>query len=51
MLMEYVKVNIYFYGRKYNTSGMYIITKQQDTISDSGYRTTLNLVRIGGDSL
>lgn len=52
ILMTYVKVNVYFYGRKYNASGTYIITKQQDQISgDSGYRTTLNLVRIKGDPL
>ena len=51
ILMSYVKVNVYFYGRKYNASGTYIITKQQDQISEAGYRTTLNLVRIKGDSL
>lgn len=49
MLMSYVKVNTYFYGQKHNSSGLYIITKQQDTISGEGYRTTLNLTRIGGD--
>lgn len=49
MLMSYVKVNAYFYGRKHNSSGLYIITKQQDSISGSGYRTTLNLTRIGED--
>ena len=51
ILMSYVKVNVFFYGRKYNASGTYIITKQQDQINDQGYRTTLNLVRIKGDSL
>ena len=51
ILMSYVKLNVYFYGRKYNASGTYIITKQQDQISESGYRTTLNLVRISGDSI
>lgn len=51
ILMSYVKVNVYFYGRKHNSSGTYIITKQQDQINDAGYRTTLNLVRIKGDSL
>lgn len=51
VLMDYVKINVYFYGRRHNSSGTYIITKQQDQINDSGYRTTLNLVRIKGDSL
>lgn len=51
ILMSYVKVNVIFYGRKHNSSGTYIITKQQDQINESGYRTTLNLVRIKGDSL
>ena len=49
MLMSYVKINTYFYGRKHNSSGLYIITKQNDTINSSGYRTTLSLTRIGGD--
>lgn len=49
MLMSYVKVNTYFYGRKHDSSGLYIITKQQDSISGAGYRTTLSLTRIGGD--
>jgi hypothetical protein len=49
--MSYVKVTCLFYGRKYNASGTYIITKQQDRIDENGYRTTLNLVRIGGSSL
>lgn len=51
ILMSYVKVNVYFYGRKHNSSGTYIITKQQDQINESGYKTTLNLVRIKGESL
>lgn len=49
MLMSYVKVNAYFYGHKHTSSGLYIITKQQDTINNQGYRTTLSLTRIGGD--
>lgn len=51
VLMSYVKVTCLFYGRKYNASGTYIITKQQDRIDENGYRTTLNLVRIAGSSL
>ena len=49
MLMSYVKVNTYFYGQKHTSSGLYIITKQQDTVNSSGYRTTLSLTRVGGD--
>lgn len=49
MLMSYVKVNTYFYGHKHISSGLYIITKQEDSISSSGYKTTLSLTRVGGD--
>lgn len=49
ILMSYVKVNTYFYGHKHASSGLYIITKQQDSINNQGYRTTLSLTRIGGD--
>ena len=49
MLMSYVKVNTYFYGHKHTSSGLYIITKQEDNISSSGYKTTLSLTRVGGD--
>ena len=50
ILMTYIKLNVYFYGRKHNTSGVYIITKQTDSISKSGYQTTLTLTRIQGDN-
>ena len=49
MLMSYVKVNTYFYGHKHTSSGLYIITKQEDSINSSGYRTKLSLTRVGGD--
>lgn len=49
MLMSYVKVNTYFYGSKHISSGLYVITKQEDSITSSGYTTTLTLLRIGGD--
>ena len=49
MLTSYVKVNTLFYGHKHTSSGLYIITKQEDSISKSGYRTTLTLLRVGGD--
>lgn len=49
ILMTYIKLNVYFYGRKHNTSGVYIITKQEDSISSAGFKTTLSLTRIQGD--
>lgn len=49
VLMSYVKINVYFYGQKHLSSGIYLITKQQDSINDTGYRTTLSLIRIAGD--
>ena len=49
LLMSYLKVNTYFYGHKHVSSGLYIITKQEDTIDSSGYRTSLSLTRISGD--
>lgn len=51
ILMTYVKLNTLFYGRKHSSSGTYIITKQIDTIDDSGYRSTLTLTRIKGEEL
>lgn len=50
MLMSYVKLNVWFAGGiKHLSSGLYIITKQVDNISSSGYTTTLTLLRIKGD--
>ncbi len=49
ILMDYVKVNSWFYGSKHISSGLYIITKQDDTIDGNGYRTVLNLLRVGED--
>ena len=50
LLMSYIKVNTYFFGHKHISSGLYIITKQEDTIDNSGYKTTLSLTRISGDT-
>ena len=47
--MSYVKINAMFYGQKHSSSGLYIITKQEDSIDSSGYKTTLSLTRISGD--
>jgi hypothetical protein len=49
LLMDYIKVNVLFYGRKHIATGTYVITKQEDTINESGYRTTLTLLRVGGE--
>lgn len=48
VLMDYIRVNTYFYGHSHTSSGLYIITKQVDEINSSGYRTTLSLLRVGG---
>lgn len=50
MLMTYVKLNVLFNGGlKHISSGLYVITKQTDTIDSNGYKTTLELLRVGGD--
>lgn len=51
LLMTHVRLNVYFYGNKHITSGLYIVTKQVDRVDASGYRTTLNLMRIKGDEI
>lgn len=51
LLMSYVKINTYFYGHKHISSGLYIITKQEDQIDSSGYKTTLSVTRISGDEM
>lgn len=49
LLMSYVKLNMYYFGKKHISSGLYVISKQVDTIDESGFRTTLDLVRVAGD--
>lgn len=50
-LMQYLRLNVIFPGgHKHVTSGLYIVTKQTDTIDATGYRTTLALTRIEGDN-
>ena len=49
ILMSYVRINILYYGRKDIDSGLYIVLSQQDSIDTNGYRTTLKLLRVGGD--
>ena len=48
MLTDYIKVDVKFYGQTHIASGIYTITSQTDTLSSSGFRTTLGLTRIGG---
>ena len=50
LIMDYVRVNVLFYGKKHIASGAYVITKQEDKIDAAGYRTTLTLLRVGGDN-
>jgi hypothetical protein len=50
-LMQYVRLNIIFPGgKKHLLSGLYIVTKQFDSISPGGYITTLSMTRINGDT-
>ena len=50
VLMQYVKINIYYWGRKHILSGYYIITAQEDSIDvGSGYTTTLKILRVAPD--
>jgi hypothetical protein len=49
-LMQYVRLNVIFPGgNKHISSGLYIVTKQVDSLNSNGYLTTLSLTRIGGD--
>lgn len=50
ILMQYVKINLFYYGRKHLLSGYYIITSQEDSIGlNGGYTTTLGLLRVAAD--
>lgn len=49
MLMTYVRINAVFYGLRHVSSGLYVITRQVDTIDSNGYRTELTLTRVAGD--
>jgi hypothetical protein len=49
--MSYVRLNVIFVGgRKHISSGLYLVTQQKDRIDGNGYRTTLALTKISGDS-
>lgn len=45
-IVQSVYLDIYFFGKRYNHSGEYMIVGQEDNISQSGYFTTLSLMRI-----
>jgi hypothetical protein len=49
LLMTHVKLNVYFFGKKHISSGLYIITKQSDIVDFAGFKTTLSLTRVGPD--
>ena len=51
ILMSYIRIGIYFFGMKHNYSGVYCITKQIDTIDESGYSTVLSLLRVEADKI
>ena len=44
--MTYIRVNTLFFGEKDIASGLYVVTDQTDSISGSGYTTTLTLLRV-----
>ncbi len=48
MLMDYIIVDVVFYGQRHITSGIYVVTGQKDVLSGDGFRTILSLTRIGG---
>lgn len=49
-LMQYLRLNVIFPGgQKHLASGLYIVTKQVDSINSNGYTTQLTLTRISGD--
>jgi hypothetical protein len=50
-LMQYLRLNVIFPGgHKHLASGLYIVTRQVDSINSQGYTTQLSLTRIGGDT-
>lgn len=45
-IIQSVYLDVFFFGKRYNHSGEYLITGQKDSISASGYKTSLSLLRI-----
>ena len=50
-LMDYLNIDVRFYGVKHMTSGLYVIISQQDTLSGAGFKTNLGLLRVGDTSI
>jgi hypothetical protein len=49
-LMQYVRLKVVFPGgHKHISSGLYLVTKQEDSLDENGYFTTLGLTRLSGD--
>ena len=51
ILMSYIYIDARFFGNQHYATGYYIITKQTDDISKSGYKTTLSLLKVGGETI
>lgn len=49
ILMQYVKLNVWFFGHKHISSGYYLIQGQVDKIGIGDYSTDLKLLRIAPD--
>lgn len=49
LLMDYIRLTVLFHGKKHISSGLYIITKQVDTIDGGGYKTVLSMTKVNGD--
>lgn len=49
ILMQYVKINVLFYGRRHISSGYYIVTEHVEEVSSNGYSSTLKLLRVAQD--
>lgn len=50
LLLNYIKVNSFYFGNKRNSSGVYIIIGQEDSLSGNGFRTKFDLLRVAGDN-
>lgn len=51
ILMSYIKLNVYYYGRKHISSGLYVITSETTTVDLRGYETTLTLRKVGSEGV
>ena len=48
-LMDYINVDVRFFGNKHIASGLYTIISQQDVLDSSGFKTNLDLIRVGSN--